>query len=80
MTVAEATLIADNALEHTVRCLLAAMAASEVLKSTQGAHRLAAHARPCKQHLYWWLRMPCMHEKMLEKAESGKAQPQHQLF
>ena len=36
MTVAEATLIADNALEHTVRCLLAAMAAPEVLKSTQG--------------------------------------------
>ncbi|KAK9810548.1 hypothetical protein WJX73_000008 [Symbiochloris irregularis] len=37
MTVAEATLIADNALEHTVRCMLAAMATSEILKSTQGA-------------------------------------------
>lgn len=36
MTVAEATLIADNALEHTVRCILAAMAAPEVLKSMQG--------------------------------------------
>ena len=36
MTVAEATLIADNALEHTVRCVLAALQAPEILKSTQG--------------------------------------------
>lgn len=37
MTVAEATLIADNALEHTVRCILDALLASEILKSTKGA-------------------------------------------
>ncbi len=36
MTVAEATLIADNALEHSVRCVLAALAAPEILKSRQG--------------------------------------------
>ncbi len=37
MTIAEATMIADNALEHTVRSLLAALQAPEILKSTQGA-------------------------------------------
>ena len=36
MTIAEATMIADNALEHTVRSLLAALQAPEILKSTQG--------------------------------------------
>ena len=56
MTVAEATLIADNALEHTVRCLLAAMAAPEVLKSTQGAFpRLPAPA-------------PCLHRTLMDFA------------
>lgn len=36
MTVAEATVIADNALEHTVRTILAALQAPEILKSTSG--------------------------------------------
>lgn len=36
MTVAEATNIADNALEHTVRTILAALQAPEILKSTSG--------------------------------------------
>lgn len=40
MTVAEATLIADNALEHTVRCTLQALLAPELLKSTKGAARI----------------------------------------
>ena len=38
MTVAEATLIADAALEATVRTVLDALLASEILKSTRGAH------------------------------------------
>jgi hypothetical protein len=37
MTVAEATLIADAALEHTVRAVLDALLASEIIKSTRGA-------------------------------------------
>ena len=37
MTVAEATLIADAALEATVRTILDALLASEILKSTRGA-------------------------------------------
>ena len=37
MTVAEATNIADNALEHTVRTILASLQAPEILKSTSGA-------------------------------------------
>lgn len=36
MTVAEATVIADNALEHTVRTILAALQSPEILKSTSG--------------------------------------------
>lgn len=36
MTVAEATNIADNALEHTVRTILASLQAPEILKSTSG--------------------------------------------
>ena len=36
MTVAEATNIADKALEHTVRTILAALQAPEILKSTSG--------------------------------------------
>lgn len=36
MTVAEATLIADNALEHSVRCVLAALAAPEILRLHKG--------------------------------------------
>lgn len=56
MTVAEATLIADNALEHTVRCVLAAMAAPEVLKSTQGAG-----------HCY--LPSPCSYRGLLPRTE-----------
>lgn len=36
MTVAEATVIADNALEHTVRTILASLQAPEILKSTSG--------------------------------------------
>ena len=43
MTVAEATVIADNALEHTVRTILAALQAPEILKSTSGMllHRIS---------------------------------------
>ncbi|PRW61363.1 domain-containing 2 [Chlorella sorokiniana] len=37
MTVAEATQIADNALEHSVRSILQAVQAQEVLKSSRGA-------------------------------------------
>lgn len=40
MTVAEATNIADNALEHTVRTILASLQAPEILKSTSGATHL----------------------------------------
>ena len=36
MTVAEATTIADNALEHSVRTVLASLQAAEILKSTDG--------------------------------------------
>lgn len=42
MTVAEATVIADNALEHTVRTILAALQAPEILKSTSGDTQLTA--------------------------------------
>ena len=45
MTIAEATMIADNALEHTVRSLLAALQAPEILKSTQGALSPASWAQ-----------------------------------
>ena len=45
MTIAEATMIADNALEHTVRSLLAALQAPEILKSTQGMLCLAHHVQ-----------------------------------
>ncbi len=42
MTVAEAANIADNALEHTVRTILASLQAPEILKSTSGvAHHHA---------------------------------------
>ena len=41
MTVAEATNIADNALEHTVRTILAALQAPEILKSTSGLPHFA---------------------------------------
>ena len=37
MTVEEATDISDNALEHTVRCIMAAVQAPEVLDSSRGA-------------------------------------------
>lgn len=37
MTVDEATNISDNALEHTVRCIMAAVQAPEVLDSSRGA-------------------------------------------
>lgn len=40
MTVAEATNIADNALEHTVRTILASLQAPEILKSTSGVTHL----------------------------------------
>lgn len=36
MTVEEATDISDNALEHTVRCIMAAVQAPEVLDSSRG--------------------------------------------
>ncbi len=36
MTIAEATNIADSALEHTVRTILASLQAPEILKSTAG--------------------------------------------
>ncbi|KAK9865083.1 hypothetical protein WJX84_002741 [Apatococcus fuscideae] len=48
MTIAEATMIADNALEHTVRSLLAALQAPEILKSTQGA--LIWHGRDLRRY------------------------------
>lgn len=46
MTVAEATLIADNALEHTVRCILNALLASEILKSTKGVPQSIIYPTP----------------------------------
>ncbi len=39
MTMADATRFADNALEHMVRTLGAALAAPQILESTQGALR-----------------------------------------
>lgn len=39
MTMADATRFADNALEHMVRTLLAALTAPAILESTQGALR-----------------------------------------
>ena len=36
MTIAEATNIADSALEHTVRTILASLQAPEILKGTAG--------------------------------------------
>ncbi|KAK9810099.1 hypothetical protein WJX72_004870 [[Myrmecia] bisecta] len=48
MTVAEATMIADNALEHTVRSILAALQAPEILKSTAGA--LIWHGRDLRRY------------------------------
>lgn len=48
MTMAEATLIADNALEHTVRTVLAALTAPELLKSTRGA--LVWHGRDLRRY------------------------------
>ncbi len=48
MTVAEATLIADNALEHSVRCVLAALAAPEILKSHKGRSWLSGISQ-CNQ-------------------------------
>lgn len=48
MTVAEATNIADNALEHTVRTILAALQAPEILKSTSGA--LIWHGRDLRRY------------------------------
>ena len=44
MTVAEATQIADNALEHSVRCVLAAVQATEILNCSQGKLLLLTHA------------------------------------
>ncbi|PSC70531.1 nudC domain-containing 2 [Micractinium conductrix] len=43
MTVAEATNIADNALEHSIRCILQAVQAPEILRSSRGA--LMWHSR-----------------------------------
>ena len=51
MTVAEATLIADNALEHTVRCILDALLASEILKSTKGTPRHFLDAEAPARHV-----------------------------
>lgn len=48
MTVAEATLIADNALEHTVRTVLAALQAPEILKSNAGP--LMWHGRDLRRY------------------------------
>ncbi|DBA68374.1 hypothetical protein WJX79_000768 [Trebouxia sp. C0005] len=48
MTVAEATNIADNALEHTVRTILASLQAPEILKSTSGA--LIWHGRDLRRY------------------------------
>ena len=48
MTVAEATLIADAALEHTVRAILDALLAPEILKSTRGAPPTAETLQPVR--------------------------------
>lgn len=48
MTVAEATTIADNALEHSVRTVLASLQAAEILKSTDGA--LIWHGRDLRRY------------------------------
>lgn len=48
MTVAEATLIADNALEHSVRCVLAALAAPEILRLHKGRLPLVSKALQSK--------------------------------
>jgi len=47
MTVAEATLIADAALEATVRTVLDALLASEILKSTRGVSPVLAGLLSC---------------------------------
>ena len=47
MTVAEATTIADNALEHSVRTVLASLQAAEILKSTDGRPVHVFHKRHC---------------------------------
>jgi len=47
MTVAEATLIADAALEATVRTVLDALLASEILKSTRGESSALAGLPSC---------------------------------
>ena len=51
MTIAEATNIADSALEHTVRTILASLQAPEILKSTAGKPAMASvymHAQTSK--------------------------------
>jgi hypothetical protein len=48
LTVAEATEIADNALEHSARCVLQAVAAQELLKSSGGA--LMWHGRDLRHY------------------------------
>lgn len=48
MTVAEATAIADTALEHAVRCVLQAVHAQEILKSSRGA--LMWHGRDLRHY------------------------------
>lgn len=48
MTIAEATNIADSALEHTVRTILASLQAPEILKSTAGA--LIWHGRDLRRY------------------------------
>lgn len=49
MTIAEATNIADSALEHTVRTILASLQAPEILKSTAGKLFVAlSHSHPIK--------------------------------
>ena len=56
MTVAEATVIADNALEHTVRTILASLQAPEILKSTSGKQALAEV--PCVIRWSWRVLLP----------------------
>lgn len=48
LTVAEATDIADTALEHTARCVLQAVQAQEILKSSRGA--LMWHGRDLRHY------------------------------
>ncbi len=48
MTMADATRFADNALEHMVRTLGAALAAPQILESTQGA--LSAEVKNAQKH------------------------------